>query len=63
MMTKLELIKENSELKYGIIQLIENIKDIREYQELKRYLIELVDGKENKKPNFEKKINEIENKK
>ena len=62
-MTKLELIKENSKLKYGIISLIENIKDIREYRDLKKYLIELVDGKEKQEPNFEKFLNEIENKK
>ena len=62
-MTKLELIKENSKLKYGIISLIENIKDIKEYRDLKKYLIELVDGKEKQEPNFERFLNEIENEK
>ena len=62
-MTKLELVKENAKLKYGIISLIENIKDIREYRELKKYLIELVDGEDKEKPNFEKFLNEIETKK
>ena len=41
-MDKLELIKENSYLKYAIISLIEQIPNGREYKELKKYLKEIV---------------------
>lgn len=59
MMNKLELIKENAKLKYGIIELIEGIKNIKEYREIKKYLIEIVDGKEEKeKIDYEKIIKE-----
>lgn len=43
-MTKLELIKENAKLKYGITEVIDSISNIREFIDLKRYLIELIDG-------------------
>lgn len=38
----LKIIKENSYMKYCICQLIENIKDIREYRNLKMYLEQII---------------------
>lgn len=39
---QLELIKENSYMKYCICELIENIDDKRENRELKKYLEEIL---------------------
>ena len=39
---QLELIKENSRLKYCICELVKNIPDKREYRQLKRYLEEIL---------------------
>ena len=43
-MTKLELIKENAKLKYGITEIIDSISNIREFVYIKRYLTDLIDG-------------------
>lgn len=48
-MNKLDLIRENSYLKLGIISLIENIPNNREYRDLKQYLTDLVMFKQNEK--------------
>lgn len=37
-----KIIKENSYMKYCICNLIENIKDTREYRDLKKYLEQIV---------------------
>lgn len=37
-----EIIKENSYMKYCICTLIENIKDTREYRDLKEYLENII---------------------
>ena len=53
---QLELIKENSYMKYCICELVKNISDKREYRELKRYLEEILHIE--KKQNFAEKYYE-----
>lgn len=41
-MNKLELIKENARLNYGIIQLIEELKKHKEFRKIERCLTDLI---------------------
>lgn len=56
----LKLVKENAYMKLCIIQLIEVLKDIRETEVIKDYLVDVVDGVygntlgDNKKDYFDK---------
>ncbi len=42
----LKLVKENSYLKLGIINLIEALEDVYEFREIKSFLRDLIDGVE-----------------
>lgn len=62
----LKLIKENSYLKLGIINLIEALEDVYEFKDIKSFLKDLIDGVEQntRKENAEairKIFNELEN--
>lgn len=62
----LKLVKENAYMKLCIIQLIEVLKDIRETEAIKDYLVDVVDGVygntlgDNKKDYFDKLTKECD---
>lgn len=43
---ELNLLKENSFMKYNIISLIEELSKFREYKDIKDYLIQVIDNKD-----------------
>lgn len=60
MSERLKLVRENAYMKLCIIQLIEELKDIREAKVIKDYLVDVIDGVyentlgDNKKDYFDK---------
>lgn len=46
---ELKLMKENSFMKYNIISLIEELSKFREYKDIKDYLIQVIDNKDEEK--------------
>lgn len=47
--SELKLIKENSYLKLGIIHLIEQMTGIKEYRDVRKFLLDLITDEEEKK--------------
>lgn len=56
-----KIIQENSYMKYCICELIDNIKDSREYKDLKRYLENILIPTINK-PEHDEKWEKLKNK-